>query len=151
MNEQTENSIHLYKESKKRIGTPLVKFGINPVYGCASSLNSLNKLAFPHEGEIGGGASTYELLQALIKSVHYFELSSKFGEPLPGDIIISATGTSTLEDPEVKNGHCGVVGKVQIMSNNSMTGLWDTQFVPETWRTRYEVLAGIPTRYFRHI
>lgn len=67
-------------------------------------------------------------------------------DPLPGDIIMSPTGYGKKSMP---NGHVGIVGKYQVMSNNSRTGKWDTHFTQQTWRDRYETKGGYPVIFYR--
>lgn len=143
MNNQTATSILLYNTAKAYLGTSLVPAGNDPELGCAISVNTLWKKV---KGvSIGGGTSTYLLLQALKVNPAFQEVTS----PLPGDIIISATGTSTKPDLVVKNGHVGVVAIYGVMSNKSATGLWSQHFTLKSWVDRYEKIGGFPTRYFR--
>ncbi len=105
-------------------------------FGCAESLNEVYKAAFGHP--IGGDISTTRLYAALMASKELLEVDS----PLPGDIIISPTGFVK----RVPVGHVGIVGKWQIMSNNSVTGKWDVYYTQQSWRARYDFV-----RYFRCI
>lgn len=117
-NVQTPNSIKLYEVAAASLGSPMVPKGYNPVLGCAISLNQVYKKAFSID--IGGDASTYMLWQALKKQTDKFK---QVNSPLPGDIIMCATGTQPANSP-IRNGHTGIVAKYGILSNNSNNGLW---------------------------
>lgn len=143
-NGQTKNSFTLYTVAKECLGISLVPAGDDPEYGCAISLNMLSLRAFGHQ--IGGGASTTLLLKDLVIQPHNY---TEVREPLPGDIIISATGTSIKPNPAIPNGHVGVVGQFGIMSNNSDDGLWSEAYTLASWDTRYRAAGGFPTRFFR--
>ncbi len=67
-------------------------------------------------------------------------------EPLPGDVIISPTGQG---NGRIAHGHVGIVAKHGILSNNSMTGLFDEFFTLEMWRQRYQQVGGFPIIFFR--
>lgn len=138
---QTLTSLQLYATAKNYLGVSLVPAGDDPEYGCAISVNICALKAWGHQ--IGGGASTYNLLQDLISSF------TEVLDPFPGDIIISATGTSTDPNPAIPNGHVGIVGKFGIMSNNSNNGLWEEVYTLETWNQRYAVEGHFPVRFFR--
>ena len=101
--------------------------------GCAESVNAVYKAAFGHE--IGGDVSTIRMYAALRGSNELQETDA----PLFGDIIISPTNMA-----RVPVGHVGIVGKWQIMSNDSRTGLWQAYYTLESWRLRYGFV-----KYFR--
>lgn len=106
--------------------------------GCAQALSYvLKQCGYPIPK--GGISGTYTLWQWL--KVHFTEVEA--GKP--GDIIINATGTGL----STRRGHVGVVGKYQIMSNNSITGLWDTAWELRDWLRFYEEQGKMKTRYFR--
>jgi hypothetical protein len=71
--------------------------------------------------------------------------ATEVGKPDVGCIIVSVTGTGN----ESRRGHIGVVGKWQIMSNNSITGLWDTQWTMDEWIQYYETEGGLDTHYYK--
>ena len=141
-NLQTPNSIKLYEMAASCLGKFLVPKGYDPMYGCAIAVNSVYKRAFGIE--IGGDASTYNLLQALIKSENFKEVTI----PLPGDIIMCATGTQPATSP-LKHGHVGIVAKYGILSNNSANGVWSENYTLGTWMERYVTIGQFPVRYFR--
>lgn len=101
---------------------------------CAESVNAVYKAAFGHE--IGGGVSTTQMYRALKNSDEFLEVDA----PLFGDIVISPTGYVR----SVAVGHVGIVGKWQIMSNNSATGRWEAHYTLQSWRARYDYV-----RFFR--
>jgi hypothetical protein len=135
----------LYEMAKSCLNTSLVPLGDDPELGCAISVNALVARVKGHQ--VGGGTSTYGLLQALVASSWFKEVK----EPTFGDIIISATETSTIPNTPIAHGHTGVVGKYGIMSNDSSSGLWKENYTLDTWKARYETLGGYPTRFFRLI
>lgn len=112
--------------------------------GCAETVNAIAKAAW---GEvIGGGTSTYWLYFALKNHRKFVEVST----PLPGDIVISYTGSGGRNG--VKNGHCGIVAEGgKIMSNDSRTGKFETNFTTLSWKYRYSTIGGYPIYYFRRI
>jgi len=67
-------------------------------------------------------------------------------EPLPGDIIMSPTGTGKYGTI----GHVGVVmGDGTIASNDSRTGLFVKNYSMETWKRRYHETQGMPIIIYR--
>lgn len=136
------NSELLYETAKGCLDTCMVAPNIDIEVGCASSVNDVHKKCFGYQ--IGGGASTANLLQTLISSPLFSEVTN----PMSGDIIISATGSSTLATPPFV-GHTGIIGNFGIMSNNSSNGLWQEVYTLQSWEQRYAVEGGYPTRYFR--
>ena len=144
-NAQTQSSIALYNAAKVALGTTLVPVGDNPDLGCAISLSVLWSRVFPNSASVLDTVSTAVLLKALMSS----PLFKQVLDPLAGDIIISATGTSVAVPPPIANGHCGVVGYSGIMSNNSLTGLWSEVYTLDTWNQRYAVQGSYPVLFFR--
>lgn len=109
--------------------------------GCAQALSYvLKECGYPmYPKGISGTASLYYWLQD--QKNHFEEVEA--GKP--GDIIINVTGTGV----STRRGHVGVVGKYQIMSNNSITGKWDTSWVLRDWLRFYEEQGKMKTHYFR--
>lgn len=130
----------LYDVAYSCLGKNMTAADVPTHLGCASSLNNVFKKAFGKE--IGGGASTYNMLKALEKDARFYEVTS----PLPGDIVMNASGTSTKGFP---TGHVGVWGKNSVMSNNSFTAKWDAHYTLSGWRDFFEKQRGFPTRFFR--
>lgn len=142
-NGQTFNSLRLYNEAKACLGQSMVPPGYDPELGCAISVNEVHSRCFGFQ--IGGGASTNALQQVLVSSQYFKEVTF----PLPGDILVSATGTSSISHTPIPNGHVGIVGFYGILSNNSNTSLWDEHFTMDSWKQRYVIQGGYKMRYFR--
>lgn len=71
---------------------------------------------------------------------------SQVTNPLPGDIVISPTGTSSLGS---SHGHTGIVGQFGILSNDSDTGLFLEKYTVQTWQQFFGHALGFPVFYFR--
>lgn len=72
--------------------------------------------------------------------------------PQASDIIISPTGMSKYGKNAPFSGHVGIMGDNGIiMSNDSYTGLWQTNYNLKSWRNRYEKRGGYPVHFFRYI
>lgn len=147
-NTQTASSISIYNQAKICLGESLVPIGDDPDLGCAISVSVLWGKIFPNSTQILNTTSTASLLAAFIEHTELFMEVTEI-EALPGDFIIAATGTSSIVNTPITHGHCGVVAKYGVCSNNSLTGLWDENYTLQTWKQRYEVQGGYQTRYFR--
>lgn len=140
------NSEKVYTVAKGLIGQRLVLDNASDnygVFGCAESLNAVWTKCFGHP--LGGGLSTALMLSALQDTTRFIEVS--FDEAAPGDVIISATGTSTKYP--TAHGHVGLMGVRWIMSNSSESGTWEANYVPEGWTQYFAISMGFPTRCFR--
>lgn len=139
----TPNSQKVYDISKSCLGTSLVPIGDDPEVGCAISMTVIlrEKCGF----NIAETLSTADFLNELIASQLFDEVTV----PLPGDVIISATGTSAIPNTPISHGHCGTIGEFGILSNNSLTGLFSEIYTLDTWKQRYAVQGGYPMRFFR--
>ncbi len=116
--------------------------------GCAESVNFIHREAFGDE--IGGGVSTRLMHEALKKRKDFKEIPS----PEMGCIIISPTRAN---DP-TNNGHVGICGKDRetdglrrIMSNNSVTYLWDDNFTIDSWNAYYKKKKGLDIFYYKKV
>ena len=153
----TDESIALYAEGVKALGTSLIpqqdmKATLNGELGCADSLCKLYQRTFPTNASVLNTLSTAVLLGQLLANPDLFEEIANINLALPGDIIIAATGTSKLPETSVTNGHVGVVAKHGVMSNESATALWTENFVPlNAFINRYSLIGGYPVRIFRPI
>lgn len=136
------NREKLYEVSKSLLGTRQVSSSVPIQFGCASALNNVFKKCFGKT--IGGGASTAEMFKVLRSDSRFEEISES--EVLPGDIVMNATGTSTKGYP---NGHVGIRGFTETMSNNSVNGIWSAHYTNAAWKSFFEVNHGFKTRYFR--
>lgn len=67
-------------------------------------------------------------------------------DPLPGDVVISPTGTSSIGTP---HGHTGIVALYGILSNDSDTGLFMEKYTLASWQQYFGVALGFPVYYFR--
>lgn len=133
----------IYDEAKKALGTSLVPVGDDPDLGCAISVSVLlhDKCGI----DIAKTTGTWTLLQELLQS-KYFQLVS---DPQPADILMYATGTSTIQNTPIKHGHVAILGKYGVLSNNSLTGLWSENYSLASFKARYEVQGGYPLHAFR--
>lgn len=106
--------------------------------GCAESvtrlLRQLDTTLVPVE------LSTYRLTLHLVVSKRFVELDT----PLPGCVVIAATGTGNGHIV----GHTGIYDGRRIWNNNSYTGKWSDSYTIATFRDRYERLGGMKVRFF---
>lgn len=133
-------------ECKALLGQPLWKgTGVDPVVACAISVNVAHEKAFGFQ--IGGGASTALLYQALLVSP-YFKLTTVYK---PGNVIISPTGMG--KDPaDFPNGHVGVVCNFGICANYSPTGLWSEIYKTyNDWEKQFTEIEKYPIFMFERI
>lgn len=144
MNEQTETGKQLYAKSKSFLGTePTPKDEIPDVVACVSNLQVI---FFKTTGRyIGQGAALYST-KALKEWMLQDKNFTRVDDPLPGDILVYATGEG---NGMVSNGHCFVVGNKDYMSNNSFTGLWSADYTRETAAAYYEKKGGFTPYFFR--
>lgn len=68
----------------------------------------------------------------------------KVETPDVGDVIVSITDSGNGS----VRGHCGIVGKHHVMSNNSLTGLWDDHWTLEEWLEHYKVKGDLETNFY---
>lgn len=70
--------------------------------------------------------------------------------PIPGDIVISPTGSGGKNG--ITHGHTGVVGVGGvIMSNSSATGRFEPNFTINRWVAYYQTKGGYPVKYYRRV
>ena len=114
-------------------------------YGCADSVSGVIRLIFPY---FKGSVSTMVLKNILDADKRFIKVST----PQPNCIILCATGEGN--DPLVKNGHVGIIGKDnKIMSNSSydnpktgtLAGSFIYNYTLETWQKRYH---SYPMHYY---
>src|SRR3990167_7684665 len=137
------NREKLYEVSKASISKEMSPNDIAPdELACVESLNEVYKKAFGTVISMGlAYTSTAALLGVLasdgrFKGVH---------EPLFGDIIISPTGAGN----GTIRGHCGVIGKSWIMSNDSRTGKWEPNYTLAQWTGFFNGKGELPVHFFR--
>lgn len=131
----------LYTLSKSLLGQHLSLNNAVPwMVGCMEAVSKLlvafNVTGIPAKGIEG----TYDGLT-------FFEHSPQFKEIYtytPGAVLIAATGTGNGKI----RGHVGICGENAIMSNNSETGKWDTQWDIARFTAYYTGYGAIPIRYF---
>lgn len=129
-------------------------FTVSNEYACAASLNTVARNAL---GEpIGGGASTFQMLQSLRFSPRWREIQIWQAEA--GDVIIAATGTRTEKSP-IDAGHVGIVSDSmglgeypkKILSNDSYTGKWSDFYTLGSFYDRYARIGKYPIHIYRLI
>lgn len=108
--------------------------------GCAEAVSYVLKLAGLSDGS-AGIAGTQAMYQWLLANTA-FNLTAT---PVPGDIIISPTGTSTINSP---HGHVGIVAKYGVLSNDSDTGLFAEKYTLVSWGKYFHDIEGFPVYYF---
>lgn len=128
------NREKLYKYALSKLGVDMAP--TQDTLGCAESLSHILKGSglTPLTGIFMG---TYQLNEWLSKNLE------KVSDPLPGDIIMSETGSGIIR------GHCGIVGKHKIMSNNSASFLWDDHWTLSKWKDYYGTYGKLPIRFYR--
>jgi hypothetical protein len=137
------NSERMYNTAKSLLGQIRGADDAADGYGafaCAESVNHVARVALGTS--IGGGASTAAMYTVLTTSNRFQEIT----QPLPGDIVISPTGTSTINP--AWHGHVGICGEYGILSNNSEDGVFSENYTQETWEKSFAA-RGFPTFYFR--
>ena len=111
--------------------------------GCAESVTEILQLAgVMSYVEI----STYRLYDYLKNSKNWELVET----PEPGDIILSPTAYSTKR-PVPFPGHVGIVGQNNtVMSNDSATGKFMSNYTLESWAGRWKKRGGYPVQYWRY-
>ena len=133
----------IYNTSLLYIGTDVSPADQAPdELGCAESWSKVIQKACPGLN-MPTFLSTREVYKYLYTSKD-FELAPT-AEALHGDTVISPTGSSSILG---KIGHVGIVGKHQIMSNDSRWGTWEANYTLESWR-RIFTKNGFPVLVFR--
>lgn len=140
-------SAKLYLEAKKWLGVDVTPGDSIPDgVACVASLQEIHRRAFGYY--MGRGAALYNtaaLTEWLRSSPDY----SRVFNPLPGDIWIFPTGRSVFSPPPVPNGHCGVVGRKDWMSNTSANGRWEANYTQATCEAQFARKGGYPYYIFR--
>ena len=133
---QTENSKKVYAAAKAALGQYLAT---NAQLGCAETVNVIftRALGLP----IGGGASTQGMYPFLLNTTRFARV---FGNPQPGDVIISPTGSGTLP-----HGHVGIVGIYGILSNDSNNGSLRQNFTHDAWWKYFYGRGRFKVEYYR--
>lgn len=134
----------LYSTAYASIGKDMSPANIAPnSLACAESLNGVFFAAFnEHLGTGAALTSTQALYQEMVQDTRLEQITSME----EGAIVISPTGYSS---EGAKHGHCGVVGKFDVMSNDSNSGLWLDNYTKETWYNVFNKQLGFPVYLFR--
>lgn len=113
--------------------------------GCAQTVNNIAKNALGYVA--GGGPSTAKMLEEIVKNPNWKEVTKN--EAIPGDIVLSATGTG---NGNIAHGHVGFLGENGVIySNNSAKDMLDDHLTATDWRNYFSLKGGFPVRYFRAV
>lgn len=136
----------LFERAQKSIGQDASPNDKAPdEVGCAETVNEIHKAEFGFE--IGGDVSTARMFKALVAHPDFRDVSSETW--LPGDVIISPTGSSKKKGAV---GHCAIVDENgRIMSNDSKTGKWQSNYTYESWTRYFKTKNGFPIYVFRRM
>lgn len=115
---------------------------VPPDVGCAEAVSYVLKQAGVSGIPAQGFASTSDLYHWMLNSTQFVATT----EPQAGDIVISPTGTSSINTP---HGHTGIVAKQGILSNDSDTGLFLEKYTLSSWKQYFGATLGFPVYYFR--
>lgn len=111
------------------------------VVGCAESVTRILYTLGIINNVITG---TYTLFEWLNTSGRFIKVQI----PQAGDVILSPTG---LGNGKIQ-GHTGIIdSNNRVLSNDSMSGRWSSNYTLLTWTSRYKVLGGLPVYYYRII
>lgn len=141
----TTNAQKFVAQAKADLGENLsLGTGVDSTVACALSVNRVHTEAFGVP--IGGGASTHDMYQALLKNPSFKETTVY----APGCVIISPTGYGTKA--AYPNGHVGIVCNFGICANDSNTGLWSEKYLTlSDWIAQFCTLEGYPYYLFQRI
>lgn len=136
----------LYKSALRFIGVDASPSDLaDDEYGCADTICSILRNTFGSSMGIPYTVSTNTMYKSLKYSLGYEQIN----KPQKGCIIISPTGYG---NGGLSNGHVGIVGENNtIMSNNSYTGNFESNYTIDTWKARYVDIGGYPMYYFKKI
>ena len=108
--------------------------------GCAETVTTILKQVYPETPILTG---TYSLLDYLRNPKNGWK---QIDHPEPEAIILCATGTGNGSIP----GHTGFCDEnLNIMSNDSKTGKFLTNYTLKTWRDRYVLKGDYKIYYFK--
>ncbi len=134
----------LYQAAKNSLGKHMkLDSSVPNLFGCASSLSGVLKLAGVPELPPGGIGGTSALYDWLIRSPH-FKIAA-YGR---GNIIMSQSG---VLGAFLAHGHVGICGDHGIMSNDSDTGEWLEKWDEQKWTDYYHTYGKLPITYFEYI
>lgn len=136
--------IALYNEAYAALGTHLtLDPNVPKEVGCMEAVSKLLRGIGVEGIPVAGIPGTASGLTFLENSPQFEE---RHETPLMGDIVMFATGTSTIGS---QHGHVLVMGKEWLMSNDSDTGLWAAKYTLATALHYFSTVLGFPIRTFR--
>lgn len=143
---EKSNRERLYDVAKASIGKDMSPLDKAPdKLGCMESLNGVYLACFgEHLLPANVRLSTHGGYKQMLNDPRLYLIRNE--DALPGDIVISPTGYSTKGAP---NGHCGVRGFTEYMSNDSDTGLWKANYRIANWSLVFKQTLGFPIYHFR--
>lgn len=132
----------IYSIAKDNLGIDASPADLAPdEFGCAESVTNILKKAVGTPIMTG----TWTLYDYFNRTPNWYMVQN----PEAGDIIISPTGTSSKGKKAPHVGHVGIVGEHgAIMSSDSRTGKFMSNYSLETWKNRYQK-AGYPILFYR--
>lgn len=141
----TNNEL-LHQLAVKKLGTDFTPdFPVPDEYSCALAVTTLLNEINP---DIPIQTYTKTLYEYMKSSPLFREIEQPIKEMKPGWICISPTEYASRPDI-IPNGHIGIYyDATNIMSNDSRTGLWETNFTRDSWRARYHYRGGYPIYVF---
>jgi hypothetical protein len=129
----------LYQISKALLGQDVSWRNLAPKeLACAESVSSLIQHIYP---DFPTEVSTIKL-NRLLENDARFEYTTEWE---PGTIIISPTDGVSI-------GHTGIFGQGDaIMSNTSLTGVWEKNYTLDSWIRRYRSKLGLKIKFFKAV
>lgn len=135
----------IYTEASKCLDTHItLNSAVPPDLGCAEAVSFVLKNAGVEGIPVAGFAGTAALYAWLNKSSSWVLTST----PVPGDIVISPTGMSSIGS---EHGHVAVYAKYGLLSNDSDTGLFLEKYTMTSWNKYFGTTLGFPTYVFHFI
>lgn len=133
----------IYNEAKACLGEHItLDPSVSSELGCAEAVSFILKKAGIQGLPQNGFAGTSQLWLWL--RAHGIEINQI--DTIPGDIIVSPTGTSSKGAP---HGHTGIILRYGIASNDSNTGLFRENWSLQNWVDTYTHKLGFQTHIFR--
>lgn len=142
----------LYLVAKQSLDKDMGDSGYGDDVDCVAALNGIVEKAWGRS--LPDRISTYRLEKLLSRSPRW----KRIGVPEKGCVILSPSGFRRGPSP-VQSGHVGVVGdtisdnpfNVEIMSNDSATGLWKQNYTLKTWYERWFFRGRYPVIFYKPI
>jgi hypothetical protein len=129
------------QECEAALGTDVTPDDLVPdTVACAITVSTLKNKTDATFPKVAGTWTLYDVLEHRTDHV-------RVTTPEPGDVVISPTG---MGNGSLSNGHVGVVGRNgKIMSNDSATGKFESNYDLMSWDARYRQKGGFPVLYYR--